>query len=52
MKEDTNLLETKLLEKLLAFDPKDRLTTEEVVVCCCLILKLFCVYFFFMDLDM
>jgi len=26
----------KLLEKLLAFDPKDRPTTEEVVLCCCL----------------
>jgi hypothetical protein len=43
MEEDTNLLETKLLEKLLVFDPKDRLTVEEVVFCCCLILKLFCV---------
>ena len=26
----------KLLEKLLAFDPKDRPTIEEVVLCCCL----------------
>ena len=26
----------KLLEKLLAFDPKDHPTTEEVVLCCCL----------------
>jgi mitogen-activated protein kinase 1/3 len=33
-------LALKLLEKLLAFDPKDRLTAEEVVLCCCLILKL------------
>jgi mitogen-activated protein kinase 1/3 len=36
-------LALKLLEKLLVFDPKDRLTGEEVVLCCCLILKLLCV---------
>jgi hypothetical protein len=34
-------LALKLLEKLLAFDSKDRPTAEEVILCCCLILKPF-----------